>query len=581
METMVVGQPQDVLTCEGDSVMVQFGIQGAFLNYQWQVNDGSGWQNVPSGAVYIGGQTDILTITNPDISMSGYQYRCFVTSPCSVDLVSLAAIMTVKNAPSPSFTADFLGNGEFQFSNASNFANSFLWDFGDGTTSNELNPSHQYATSGTYTVILTAFNDCGQTSIIQNLNAMTTPVASFYSDVSAGCAPLTVQFFNNSSTNTEAVEWYFTGGMPAVSTNENPVVVFEEPGFYEVVLIAFNQQGTDTSAIPTTIQVEGPPVAGFNTTVNILDVNFSNTSLGATNGFNWDFGDGATSSQVNPMHSYQADGQYTVTLTANNECGESIFSQTISVGGFPFAGFGASFNNPCAPVVVQFEDQSSGQNLSSYFWEFEGGTPATSLSSNPLVTYTQPGSYDVTLIVTNTLGNHSTTMEDFVEIPATPVANFDFTTTNDTVDFINLSTGGNFWYWDFGDGNTSTLSDPQHIYSQGGVYLVTLTTGNNSCGSAISREVFIDLPNAVYWQPFFPSVLIYPNPAVEQINLVFGETPPMDTELSLMGVDGRQLRRWSMANKMNTFFIGELATGFYFIQIKNGDRVITLKFGKQ
>ena len=581
MPTMVIAQPQDVLICEGDLATFEFQMQGQFLDYQWQVDDGSGWQNIPTGTNYSGDTTAVLEISNPVIAMFGYQYRCFVTGPCSADEVSLAAELTVESTPSPSFSFDPLGNGEFQFNNTSSNATSYLWDFDDGTTSDKTDPAHTFSGGGFYSVTLTAFNDCGETAVTQIINAQTTPTANFSSDVETGCAPLVVQFFNNSSANSDSFEWHFAGGTPATSTDENPFVAYPMPSIYEVTLIAFNQQGSDTITVSSAVLVGGPPVADFNTSINLLDVNFINTSLGATDGFIWDFGDGNTSMQVNPIHSYQSGGQYTVTLTASNDCGETVISQTISIGGFPFANFSANFNNPCAPVTVQFQNQSTGENIISYLWEFEGGTPTVSNAPNPTVTYTLPGIYDVKLTATNSLGEHTTLMEDYVEILATPIANFDFTILTDTVQFINLSTGGSFWYWDFGDGNNSSESDPQHIYAHGGVFLVTLTTGNSACGSAISQEVFIDLPNATKVQSVFPSILLYPNPIFEKLNLVLGEMPSDDTELSMIGLDGRTLMKMPLFEKNISLDVGKMATGLYFIQLKNGERTVVLKLLKQ
>lgn len=411
----ILSQPVDKLVCENDAAFFEFSVVGNFLNYQWQVNDGTGWQDIPPGIGYTGEMTPVLEITNSIFSQNTYSYRCFVTGPCNSDILSMPAILTVEAAPQAAFDFNYLGNGQYEFENNSINATSYLWEFGDGTSSVELNPNHIYA----------------------------------------------------------------------------------------------------------------------------------------------------------------ADGQYEVTLTATNDCGEIMITQSVMVGGFPIAAFSAAYFG-CVPVEVQFQDQSTGENIQSYFWEFEGGDPSVSNLQNPLVTYAQPGVYDVTLTIQNALGEHTTANSDYLEILASPVPSFDFLVDSVTVYFSNNSTGATYYFWDFGDGNSSDEFEPVHIYSQGGVYQVTLNVGNPACGSVVSQQVFIDLPNAV-GEPTSSAFTIFPNPFMDEITIYFTENQCEQTVVTLFDRKGQFLQSGKVMGKIGKLKPTGLAAGLYLLRIQNNN---TAKFVK-
>ncbi|MEZ4956261.1 MAG: PKD domain-containing protein [Saprospiraceae bacterium] len=414
----ILSQPIDKLVCENDAAFFEFLVMGNFLKYQWQVNDGSGWQDIPSGIGYAGEMTPILEIPNSILSQNAFSYRCLVTGPCISNMLSAAAVLTVEAVPQAAFDFNYLGNGQYTFENNSINAIAYLWDFGDGTTTSEINPDHTFA----------------------------------------------------------------------------------------------------------------------------------------------------------------ADGQYEVTLTAFNDCGEIMITQSVTVGGFPTAAFSAAYFG-CTPVDVQFQDQSSGENIQSYFWEFEGGDPSISNQQHPLVTYAEPGIYDVTLTVQNALGEHTTTKNDYLEIFATPQVSFDFLVDSVTVYFSNNSTGATYYFWDFGDGNSSDEFEPVHIYSQGGAYQVSLSIGNPACGSVISQQVFIDLPNAAE-ETILPAFTIFPNPFSEGITVLFAENPNEQTVITLFDGQGQFLHSGTVMGKMGKLKPTGLAAGLYFLQIQNSSTTRYVKLLK-
>ncbi|HGY55724.1 MAG TPA: PKD domain-containing protein [Caldithrix abyssi] len=213
---------------------------------------------------------------------------------------------------------------------------SWSWDFGDGNTSTAQNPSHQYASSGTYTVALTVTGPGGsdtntKTDYITVYVAIT---ADFSATPLSGDAPLTVNFTDQSTGDVTAWSWDFGDGN--TSTVQNPSHEYTTAGTYTVTLTASNSCDSDTQTktdyITVTEPTGNPPVADFvgdpTSGTAPLTVNFTDQSTNNPTSWSWDFGDGGTSTQQNPSHEYTAAGTYTVSLTATNADGSDTNTKT-------------------------------------------------------------------------------------------------------------------------------------------------------------------------------------------------------------------------------------------------------------
>ncbi|MCP4461015.1 MAG: PKD domain-containing protein, partial [Cytophagales bacterium] len=189
------------------------------------------------------------------------------------------------------------------------------------------------------------------------------------------------------------------GGDPNFSTDQNPFVVYNNVGTYEVSLFVSNDEGSDTHTEIDFITVLDVPMVDFDATVIGFEADFTNTSTGG-DFYEWDFGDGAFSSELNPFHAYDNPGEYEVILTVTNDCGAETVTLIVIIESTLLASFEASAEMGCAPLEVNFSDTSEG---SPTFWEwtFPGGDPTTSGSSNPVVTYNAAGTYDVSLALGN------------------------------------------------------------------------------------------------------------------------------------------------------------------------------------
>nr|MBP6828600.1 PKD domain-containing protein [Saprospiraceae bacterium] len=313
-------------------------------------------------------------------------------------------------------------------------------------------------------------------------------VADFDWNPDPACQGQSVQFTDQSSGNITGRAWVFPSGIPGASNATNPVVTWNAPGTYNVKLTISGNGGP--VSVTKQVVVKPLPVANFSFTVNGLDVTFNSNSPNATS-YLWEFGDGNTSDEEDPFHTYADAGLYVVKLTVSNECGSSV--KTLVVNTAPTADFSASPTTGCATFTVQFTNESS-PNATSYSWTFAGGLPATSSLTNPIVVYQTPGDYNVTLTAFNVSGSSTTVKTSYIHVQTVPVTNFSFTTNGLTATFTNLTTGGTTYLWSFGDGATSTETNPVHTYDDPGVYTVILTA-TNACGSTnISKSVIVSTP---------------------------------------------------------------------------------------
>jgi serine protease AprX len=234
------------------------------------------------------------------------------------------------------------------------------------------------------------------------------PVADFESNVTEGYAPLAVQLTDLSEAATGR-NWDFENDGIVDSTEENPVHVYTVPGTYTVNLTAFNENGMNSKLAEITVLELPLPVASFSaipTSGNApLKVSFSDMSTGVPASWLWDFGDGNTSTDQNPIHTYSIAGKYTVGLTVENAAGSNTETKSDYINvtkKVPTADFSASPTSGKTPLKVQFTDRSTGSPTS---WKWSFGDGASSTQKNPKHTYSKAGKYAVSLTVKCSAGS--------------------------------------------------------------------------------------------------------------------------------------------------------------------------------
>jgi PKD repeat protein len=209
------------------------------------------------------------------------------------------------------------------------------WNFGDGGVSHLENPSHTYNSPGVYTVVLTVTNAGGTDAETKTGYITVTPpppVANFSGTPTSGVAPLQVQFTDLSTNSPTSWSWNFGDG--GSSTQQNPSYTYNTPGLYTVVLTATNTGGSDaeTKTAYINVTVVPVPVANFSGTPTSgdvpLTVQFTDQSTNSPTSWSWNFGDGGSSTQQSPSHTYNSPGVYTVILTATNAGGSDAETKT-------------------------------------------------------------------------------------------------------------------------------------------------------------------------------------------------------------------------------------------------------------
>jgi PKD repeat protein len=485
------------------------------VEYQWSFGDGS-----------------VSTLPNPIHSyLIPGTYTAILTATNAAGQRAKSLTVTVYGIPNTSFTTsspDWLGQTTVFMNTTDSIPSgdstfTYQWSFGDGGTSTLANPTHAYAAAGTYTVWLTATNAAGSVAVSDTVMIYSAPVASFTTSDPDWLGQASV--FTNTSTTTPAndssvtYEWGFGDGGTADGLTASHLYVSQ--GMYTIVLTATNLAGQ--SVATNTLAIYSAPVADFQTsTPDWLGqtTTFSNTTATSPSGdstiaYQWSFGDGTGGTLVSPTHAYATAGSYTVILTATNAAGSQSISKTVVIYGVPVAGFSVGSPNWLGQTTTFTNTTSSepvGDPTVTYQWSFGDGS--TSANLHPTHQYAVPGLYQAVLTATNAAGQH--VIMHPVIIYSAPVANFTSTSPDwlgQTTAFVNatdtLPAGDSsiVYQWTFGDGLTSTLAAPTHVYSASGGYTVSLTAANLAGSSSITRSVTIYGAPTVYFATTSPDWL--------------------------------------------------------------------------
>jgi len=510
---------------------------GNITNYYWTFGDGG--NSTEANPTYTfrspGVNTVTLTVSGPG-GTSNVSQQINIQSP-SVPVAAFTQDLT--SGPSP-LTVKFTNQSTGSIT-------AYNWAFGDGTSSTEQNPTHQFVNVGTYNVILSVTGPGGTSFVTRKITVedpvIPPPVAVFTPNQTQVNVSSPVQFSNQSTGQITGYVWDFGDGQTSI--DKNPIHVFTNAGTFTVKLTAIGPGGQN--ATQTNIQVVAPPnapTAAFTKNPDSgnvpLVVQFTNSSSGEITAYAWEFGDGETSNEKDPSHTYTNAGTYTVKLVVTGPGGVSETTSTITViqpVAPPIAAFAADPVSGVVPLTIQLTNQSTGDSL-SFVWDFGDSSP-TSTEANPVHTYNNAGNYNIKLTASNTSGQSESLMAITVSAaPVAPVASFVADTTSGTaplsVNFSSTSSGDISAYaWSFTDSagtllGSSTDANTSFTFANEGSYTATLTVsgpgGDNSSSQAITVS----------------AVPVIETPPINS-SLAFVSNQSGDVEIYLLNVDGSQI----------------------------------------
>jgi PKD repeat protein len=476
------------INCKGTPGQYIVQNSSQFTSWIWRFGDGTTSTQSPANHTYANAGSYNVSLITTDT------YGC-------IDTFTLAAPVVVHD-PVANFTVAGSTTGclslPVQFQNTSTGASTYLWDFGDGTTDTTTNPTHTYNLPGVYTVSLTAtISTCSNTNTQSNLIIIVSPQCNFMFTANSLCLPVTVSYTDLSPS---AVSWLWDFGDGTTSTLQNPTHVFTSAPTGQVTLTITDQYGCTQTRSKTNINYySAAGTANVTSGCKSLSVTFTDQSLQSTGWF-WDFGDGFTSSSQNPTHVYVNDGIYDVMLIANfpGGCTDTVIYTAMITVSTPVADFTSSNATGCSPITISFTNQTT--DAVTYLWDFGDGSTSTTV--NPAHIYNIPGFYDITLIATSSSGCADTMIKpSYIAIPGA-YSNFSISAITGcgtlNVQFTDSSINPNVWNWNFGDGVTSNLQNPQHLYTDTGSYTVTLITQDTiGCTSIYTYPI----PVQIYSNP--------------------------------------------------------------------------------
>ena len=461
------------------------------VTYLWDLGDGN--------------TSNLLNPSHTYTANGTYTVKLIVTnSNGCADTITKTNAVTVGSVNAAFTTiASVCQNSLIRFTNTSTPAPaSVLWSFGDGDTSTALNPSKSFNHAGTFFVKMVASFGACTDSITKPIAVLPTPKALFTAADTSNCkAPFTVNFTDQSA-NAATYLWDF--GDHQTSTDANPSHTYNSFGSFAVKLIVTGVNGcADTLVKAGYINITRPKA----TITNIPDsgcvpfaktFNLSVNAPDAVTSYEWNFGDGNTSTAAAPTNTYLLEGVYNVSvivITASGCTDTARVTRGIITNNKPVPAFSATPTNACAKETILFSDHSTGAPT-KWLWDF--GDHITSALQNPSHQYLDTGFFDIKLKIWKGGCVDSVIIPNYIHINP-PVAKFmiktDCKKPFERV-FTDQSIGADEWHWDFGDGVTSTVPSPVHIYTTTGIFVVTLKVINNTYGCDFTTSKQIQIVNS-------------------------------------------------------------------------------------
>ena len=543
------------------------------VNWQWDFGDGI--INNSQNPLHIYNQAGNYSVCLTTIDASG----------CSNSYCDSITTGGIGGNCSSNFTFNF----DFINSNLINFyADSLgtalhtLWNFGDGTIDSTHNPVHVFASAGIYTVCLTVQDNsgCSNTSC-QQISTGTVGCTSYFK---ATPDSLNLHSFNFTDLSQAGVTnwiWDFGDGDTAFTQNVNHL--YNSTGNFNVCLNIYDSISGCYDVYCKTIEISNCYALYENAadSINPYTIHFADKSLGNATSWLWDFEDGSTSNQQNPIHTYPFDGWHWVCLSTFNSstlC-KSTYCDFIYAGSpsscYEYWEFSMDSANS---LKVNFYDYSWGSPPSSWLWTFSDGDSST--LQNPVHTFDTAGYYWVCCSISDSTGACS-----FTDCYNLNVGNFSNCPTNFTYDIVeenlvsfteNSSGNPTSYFWNFGAYGTSTQQNPANNFQNPGTYYVCLTVSDTSCTSTYCDSITVAITGEeeIILQK---NISIYPNPANDNLFIEINAQYSKPIMLSLFNSLGELLEQRTIVGGIEAFDFSNKASGLYSVKLQSSKSVIHKK----
>lgn len=430
---------------------------------------------------------------------------------------------------------------EMQFVNTTTISSGLVnhvWDFGDGSTSTIINPTHTYAVHGTYNVTLTTTSNYGYSDATNQTVTVNENPSAVFTQINV-CEGSVTPFSDGSfiPAGTPNYEWDFGDGS-ALGSGSNPTHQYTTPGVYKVTLTVTAQGCTDKTEnyvtyAPRAVVDFTPSAAGCNSTA-ISFTNGTTVDFGQL-GYNWNFGDNTFSTERAPSHLYGSFGTIDITLTVTTDLGcVDMKTKQISLIEAPKANFTTSLL--CDKDNVDFTNTTiePGSANTTYEWSISDGT--SYMTKDVTHSFPSLGSYTVTLKAFADNGCITTMTKTFTVEEGPIVGFFASDVCEGTeVELLNATVGnaGNFSNsWDFGPAGTSTDKNPV-VMLPVGANSVTLTVSTpNGCSATMTKTV------NVIAMPTLSNLSVESGTQGNGTMILTGDIGPLNTNYMIFWGDG-------------------------------------------
>ncbi len=549
-------------------------ISSGFINHKWYFGDGDSSVLINPGHIYT--------------AAGSYNAQLVVTSNYGYSN-SYNLSVTVFENPDAAFDALNVCEG-----NANTFTDaSFIpggtpvyeWNFGDGSTGNAVNPSHQYATPGNYTVTLKVTTNGCVDQMTKEVTYAPRPVANF-SFNQVDCNNDELVFANTSTLAFGSMGYAWDFGDGGIANTINPKHTYSTFGTLNVSLTATSIFGC-VGQVTKAITMKEAPKADF-TMANLCNkdnVVFTNTGTeptGFSTAYEWAFSDGITSNAKDYTRSFANIGSYTVRLKAQSTNGcvdEKLLN--ISVDETPVAAFVA--DNTCEGTDIQFSSAAYGNNGNfAHAWDFGSGLSSNLKNPSQLLPV---GTHPVTLTVESPGGCKSSQTKN-VQVYAKPVI------ASLTLSTLNLG-GGNMGLtaaitpagapytilW--GDGNRTfgTVNGPvaeQHQYATDGVWTASIRVNNNGC--LAESTINANVTRTGLEEVNTNSLTAYPNPARDAFKLDLSQIAGSVKQIDVVNANGQVMHvTIEMLNGSAEVNMNQVAAGLYLVRVQSENGIYTTR----